>query len=248
MYSTACHRQKCGTKHNPEKPSGQNQPTHAQKKKLLNYQNLKFTDQKNKLSMDFSQSASWWSYKAKCIIHFWQTHVIGLSPSLSVNQMQCAVHGELWTACCRKHKHTHTLADGRCCGRSQSGMSQHQTVGNTARKLWNTWTGLIWLRIAACSRLLHTWWSVVFYKMWGVRWLVKELSASVQHGLKPSVSRLPIIRYVLSFHCIYCTSLVLVHTQTHNTHLAFLHNTKYFFESLYYNSGTLTARSCRIFS
>ena len=29
---------------------------------------------------------------------------------------------------------------------------------------------------------------------------------------------------------------------------AFLHNAKYFFKSLYYNSGTLTARSCRILS
>jgi len=39
-----------------------------------------------------------------------------------------------------------------------------------------------------------------------------------------------------------------VHTQAQNTHPAFLHNEKYFFKSLYYNSGTLTARSCRIFN
>jgi hypothetical protein len=39
-----------------------------------------------------------------------------------------------------------------------------------------------------------------------------------------------------------------VHTQAHNTHHALLHNAKYFFESLHYNSETLTGRSCRIFS
>ena len=32
------------------------------------------------------------------------------------------------------------------------------------------------------------------------------------------------------------------------THHAFLHNAKYFFKSLYYNSETLTVRSCRIIS
>ena len=55
-----------------------------------------------------------------------------------------------------------------------------------------------------------------------------------------SVSWLRIIRYLVPFSC--------VHTQTNNTHHALLHITKYFFKSLYYNSGTLTARSCRIFS
>jgi hypothetical protein len=39
-----------------------------------------------------------------------------------------------------------------------------------------------------------------------------------------------------------------MYTQTQNTHLAFLHNAKYFFKSLYYNSGTANAKSCRIFS
>ena len=33
---------------------------------------------------------------------------------------------------------------------------------------------------------------------------------------------------------------------THNTHHVFLHNAKYFFKSLYHNSGTVTARNCRI--
>ena len=109
-----------------------------------------------------------------------------------------------------------------------------------------------------------------------------------------SVSWLPIIRYLVSFPCIYWRSLVLVHTQVlflythkpcscahtspvpvytqvlflcthkscccihtspvpvhtqaHNTHHAFLHNAKFFFKPVHYNSGTLTVRRCRIFS
>jgi len=39
-----------------------------------------------------------------------------------------------------------------------------------------------------------------------------------------------------------------VYIQAQNTHHAFLHNAKYFFKPPYYNSGTLTARSCRIIS
>ena len=53
-----------------------------------------------------------------------------------------------------------------------------------------------------------------------------------------SVSWLPIIRYLVSFPCIYWRSLVLLYTQAHNTHQAFLHNAKYFFKCLCYNSGT----------
>ena len=57
------------------------------------------------------------------------------------------------------------------------------------------------------------------------------------------------INYCISFFSLYYwRSLVLVYTQSHNTHQAFLHNAKYFFKSLYYNSGTVTARSCTIFS
>jgi hypothetical protein len=37
------------------------------------------------------------------------------------------------------------------------------------------------------------------------------------------------------------------HGEHQNKHHAFLHNAKYFLKSLYYNSGTLFARSCRIF-
>jgi hypothetical protein len=89
-----------------------------------------------------------------------------------------------------------------------------------------------------------------FDKMWRVFLLAKELSAS-QEGLycielsSQSFSWLPIIKYLVYFPCIYWTSLVLVHTQTQNTHLAFLHNTKYSFQSLYYNSRIVTAWSCR---
>ena len=39
-----------------------------------------------------------------------------------------------------------------------------------------------------------------------------------------------------------------MHTQAHNTHHAFLHNSKFFFKPLHYNSKTLTARSWWIFS
>jgi hypothetical protein len=86
-----------------------------------------------------------------------------------------------------------------------------------------------------------------------VCWLVKELLPS-QEGLytmqlsSQSVSWLSIITYLVSFLCIYWRSLVLLYTQAQNTHHAFLHNAKYFFKSLYYNSGTLSARSCRTFS
>jgi hypothetical protein len=89
--------------------------------------------------------------------------------------------------------------------------------------------------------------------MWRVFLLAKELSAS-QKGLysmelsSQSVIWLLITRYLVSFPCIYWRSLVLVYTQAKNTHHAFLHNAKYFFKSLFYNSGTLPAKSCRIFS
>jgi hypothetical protein len=89
--------------------------------------------------------------------------------------------------------------------------------------------------------------------MWRVFWLAKDLSASQEELYcmelsSQSVSWLCIIKYSVSFLCIYWTSLVLVYTQAQNTHLAFLHNAKYFFKSLYYNAGTVTARSCRTFS
>ena len=117
------------------------------------------------------------------------------------------------------------------------------------------WTDLaqnrdMWLAIA-------NWWTFGFDKMWRVCWLAKELLASQEdlyckqlssQSVSQSVSWLPIIRNLVSFLCIYGRSLVLVYTQAQNTHHAFLHNAQYFFKCLYYNSGTLTARSCRIFS
>jgi hypothetical protein len=118
---------------------------------------------------------------------------------------------------------------------------------------WRTWIGLIWLRTGTCNRLLQTWWTFGFDKMCRVCRLANELLAS-QEGLYSmklsgqSVSWLPIIRYLVSISLYYWRSLVLVYTQSQNTHHAFLHNTKYFFKFLYYNSGTLTVRSCRIFS
>jgi len=99
--------------------------------------------------------------------------------------------------------------------------------------------------------LLQTWWTSGFDKMWRVCWLAKELLASqgVKQSVGQSVSWLLIIRYLVSFPCIYWKSLLLlVYPLAHNTHHAFLHNAKYFFKCLYFNSGTLTARSCRIFS
>jgi hypothetical protein len=91
--------------------------------------------------MNLSKTASWWPHRAtglcifeKYIIFVKAQVVIGLSSPLSVNEIQSAVQGEFWTACCRTHKHTHTWADARCCGQYQSGMSQHQNLGNTARK------------------------------------------------------------------------------------------------------------------
>ena len=75
-----------------------------------------------------------------------------------------------------------------------------------------------------------------------------SFTRTLLHAVKQSVSCLLIIRYLVSFPCIYGRSLVLSYTQAQNTHHASLHNAKYFFKSLYYNSGTLTARSCRILS
>jgi hypothetical protein len=94
---------------------------------------------------------------------------------------------------------------------------------------------------------LKTWWTSEFGKMWWVCWLAKELFASMQLSSQ-SVSWLPIITYLVSFPCIYWRSLVPVYAQSQNTHHALLHNSKCFFKSLYYNSGTVTARSCRIFN
>ena len=89
-----------------------------------------------------------------------------------------------------------------------------------------------------------------FAKMWRVCWLTKKLVLSQKDSTpcSQSVSWLPIIRYLVYFPCIYWRSLVPVYTQAHNTHHAFFHNAKFFFKSLYHNSGTLTARRCRIFS
>ena len=118
---------------------------------------------------------------------------------------------------------------------------------------WQTWIGLIWLRTGTCGRVMQTWWSFMFDIMWRVYRLAREPLAS-QEGLYPmelssqSVSWLSIIRYLVSFPCIYWRSPVPVYTQAHNTHHAFLHNVKFFFKSLYCSSETLTARSCTIFS
>jgi len=112
------------------------------------------------------------------------------------------------------------------------------------------WTDLV--RDRDMWLLLQTWWNFGFDKMWRVCWLTKELLAS--QGLycmqlsSQSVIWLPIIRYLVSFPCTYWRSLVLLYTQAQNTHHAFLHSAKYFFKCLFYNSGTLTARSCRICS
>ena len=47
---------------------------------------------------------------------------------------------------------------------------------------WQTWIGLIWLRIGTCGRVLQTWCTFRFDKMWKVCQLAKELLAS-QEGL-----------------------------------------------------------------
>jgi len=71
--------------------------------------------------------------------------------------------------------------------------------------------------------------------MWRVCWLAKELLASQEgpYSMKfssQSVSWLPVIRYLVSFPCIYWRSLVLLYTQAQNTHHAFLHNANNFFQ------------------
>jgi hypothetical protein len=68
-----------------------------------------------------------------------------------------------------------------------------------------------------------------FDKMWRVCWLAKELLPS-QEWLLHGVNWLPIVRYLVSFPCIYWRSLVLLYTQAQNTHHAFLHNAKFFFK------------------
>jgi len=118
---------------------------------------------------------------------------------------------------------------------------------------WQTWIGLIWLRTGTRGRLLQTWWNFGFDKMWRVCQLEKELMASQERLYSTqlssqSVSWLPNITYLTYFPSIYWRSPVVVYTQAHNTRHAFLHNAKYFFKSLYHNSGSVTARSFRIFS
>ena len=74
---------------------------------------------------------------------------------------------------------------------------------------------------------------------------------STKHKIYSMQLRSQLATYHMTFSFLslyYWRSPVPVYTQSHNTHHAFLHITKYFFKSLYYNSGTLTARSCRIFS
>ena len=44
------------------------------KKKTLNYQTWKFTVWKSKLITNFRKSGSWWLWRVKGLIHFWQTH------------------------------------------------------------------------------------------------------------------------------------------------------------------------------
>jgi hypothetical protein len=50
----------------------------------------------------------------------------------------------------------------------------------------------------------------------------------------------PFVAHHQEAECIVWRMVLVLH--------AFLHNAKYFFKSVYYNSGTLTARSCRIIS
>jgi len=86
--------------------------------------------------------------------------------------------------------------------------------------------------------------------MWRIYRLAKEPLASQElytmDLCSQWVSWLPIIRYLVSFPSIDWKNLILVCTQAHNTHHAFLHNAKFFSKSLYHSSGTLTARSCTI--
>ena len=58
MYSTAGHKQKRRTKHNPQQ-AAQNQPTEAQKKKpTLKLPKFVIQSLKNKFNINFSKSAS----------------------------------------------------------------------------------------------------------------------------------------------------------------------------------------------
>jgi hypothetical protein len=123
------------------------------------------------------------------------------------------------------------------------GRSWHRMVDHIRTALqgteWQTWIGLICLRKWTHGRIFQRWWTFGLDKMWRGCQLANELSASQEQFncmelINLSVSWKPIIRYLVSYPCIYWTSLVLVHTQTQNTHLAFLHNTKYSFQSLHY--------------
>ena len=151
----------------------------------------------------------------------------------------------------------HSFCSGNTNGKTILKTKAYIRVENIKTHLqetgWQTGTGLVCVSKGTCGRPLQTWWTFGFDIMWRVCQSAKERLAS-QEELYPlelssqSVSWLPIIRYLVSFPCIYWRSLVPVYTQAHNTHHAFLHNEKFFFKSLYYNSGTLTARSCGIFS
>jgi len=81
--------------------------------------------------------------------------------------------------------------------------------------------------------------------------LIYRDSHSTKHKIYSMQLRSQLATYHMTFSFLslyYWRSRVPVYTQSNNTHHAFLHITKYFFKSLYYNSETLTARSCRIFS
>ena len=98
--------------------------------------------------------------------------------------------------------------------------TQALRVGNIKIDLqetgWQAWIGLIWLRTGTCGRLLQTWWNFRLDKM--CKSLLVSLGTitfsrrTLLHTVKQSVSWLPIIRYLVSFPCIYWRSLALVHT------------------------------------
>ena len=69
------------------------------------------------------------------------------------------------------------------------GRPRHRRVDNIETDLqeteWQTWIGLIWLRIGTCGRVLQTWCTFRFDKMWKVCQLAKSCSCvhtSTQHS------------------------------------------------------------------
>jgi hypothetical protein len=140
---------------------------------------------------------------------------------------------------------------------TQLGRCRHTRADNIETDLqvtgWRTWIGLIWLRTGtSCSRTLKTRWTFGFDKMCSVCRLSNELLASQEgpYAMQLSSQSFGYLSLDIQFlfPCI-TEEVFFLCTLNHRT-LTMLSSIMQNIssKSLYYNSGTLTARRCRIFS